>query len=111
MNEKSGLDYLMDVIAKLLNPAMSESASVFIGDVITKLLVKGGNYIRPIIPALLQAVAVRLENAKMPSLIQTLVIVFAHLIQDDQQMATVINFLADLRINGKDGLLIFLTAW
>ncbi|KAJ3299143.1 hypothetical protein HK104_009937 [Borealophlyctis nickersoniae] len=103
------MDYVIQFVAKLLHPSQSESASVFVGGLITQLIKSGSNELLPVLPDLLRAVTERLESAKLSLFIQTLVMVFAHLIQT--QMETVINFLTGITINGKDGLSILLNAW
>lgn len=67
---KTGLELLLQFIAKLLDPSQSESAALFVGDLISKLIKKGGDLISPILPELLNAVTIRLVDAKLPSFIQ-----------------------------------------
>ncbi|KAL2916357.1 hypothetical protein HK105_204113 [Polyrhizophydium stewartii] len=131
----SGIEYTMRFIAKLLDPAQSESAAVFVGELVTKLIQKArlracfctsilspadttnridmwpqsGDALLPVLPELLHAVVRRLESARMPTFVQTLVIVFAHLIQ--AQTETVVQFLCECTVNGKDGLSILVNAW
>lgn len=106
---KTGLDLVIQFVAKLLHPNQSESASLFVGELITKLITKGGDVLQPVLPDLLRAVAERLESAKTSTFIQSLVIVFAQLLQT--HMDTVIEFLSGLTIHGKNGLSIFVNAW
>ncbi|KAG0046042.1 hypothetical protein BGZ83_008754 [Gryganskiella cystojenkinii] len=93
---KSGLELLLQFIARLLDPTQSESAALFVGDLISKLIKKGGDLISPILPELLNAVAVRLADAKLPSFIQ---------------YEIVINFLSGLTIHGRSGLEVVLSSW
>ncbi|KAI8909039.1 armadillo-type protein [Gorgonomyces haynaldii] len=104
-----GLDLIIRCIAKLLQPEQSESSSIFVGDLVTKLIQKAGADLTPVLSELLLAVLKRLESAKMPSFIQTLVLIFCHLIHS--QLATVLDFLSLNQVNGKSGLEIFLKAW
>ncbi|KAG0068374.1 hypothetical protein BGZ89_004825 [Linnemannia elongata] len=106
---KTGLDLLIQFIAKLLDPSQTESAALFVGDLVSKLITKGDNLVTPILPDLLRAVTIRLADAKLPSFIQPLVMVFAHLCLNQHE--TVINFLDTVDVRGQNGLQIVLTAW
>ncbi|KAI7903140.1 armadillo-type protein [Cokeromyces recurvatus] len=106
---KSGLDYIILFIAKLLEPTGSDSDAIFVGDLIVTLIQKVGNGIAPVLPNLLTAVLGRLMNTDYQPFIQSLVMVFAHLIISQQD--TVFQFLCDAQINGKNGLEILMTTW
>lgn len=69
---KTGLDLLIQFIAKLLDPSQTESAALFVGDLVSKLITKGDNLVTPILPDLLRAVTIRLADAKLPSFIQVM---------------------------------------
>ncbi|CAG8628530.1 5148_t:CDS:10, partial [Ambispora leptoticha] len=66
----TGLDYIIELIAKLLQPSESESAALFLGELIIKLIQKAGDLILAVLPDLLKAVATRLETAQTPTFIQ-----------------------------------------
>ncbi|KAG0276851.1 hypothetical protein BGZ95_006953 [Linnemannia exigua] len=106
---KTGLDLLIQFIAKLLDPSQTESAALFVGDLVAKLIKKGDNLVAPILPDLLRAVTIRLSDAKLPSFIQPMVMVFAQLCLNQHE--TVINFLDTVDVRGQNGLQIVLTAW
>ncbi|KAJ3324796.1 Importin 9 [Boothiomyces sp. JEL0866] len=106
---RNGLEYLLEFIGKMLGPNESESSALFIGNLIVKLIQKGGDLIVPYIPTILAAVIHRLEQAKIPAFIETLVLIFCHLIQTRAE--TVIEFLASLSINSCSGLEIFVRHW
>ncbi|KAF9211537.1 hypothetical protein BGZ59_007935 [Podila verticillata] len=106
---KSGMDLIIQFIAQLLDPSQTESASLFVGDLISALIKKGGDLINSILPELLNAVTVRLTDAKLPSFIQPLIMVFAQLCLNQHEV--VINFLSGVTINGRNGLDIVLTSW
>ncbi|RUS35306.1 armadillo-type protein [Jimgerdemannia flammicorona] len=134
---KSGLDYIVQFVAKLLQPAQTESAALFVGDVLVKLIQKTGNNLAPVLPELLNAVVFRLATAESPTFIQvgmrsiiwglglirfwyglqlnptlslqSLVLVFAHLILAQQE--TVIEFLSNVNIEGHSGLQVVMNAW
>ncbi|KAI8336598.1 armadillo-type protein [Chlamydoabsidia padenii] len=106
---KSGLDYIIHFVAKLLEPTGTESEALFVGDLIVTMIQKIGNNIAPALPDLLNAVLVRLESTSYQPFIQSLVLVFAQLINSQQD--TVLGFLSNTTINGKNGLEILMTHW
>jgi len=69
-NGKTGLDYIIQFIARLLQPAEEEGAALFVGTLIVKLIQKAGDKIVPVLGELLQAVAMKLESAKTATFIQ-----------------------------------------
>ncbi|KAG0092221.1 hypothetical protein BGZ93_003846 [Podila epicladia] len=108
-SSKTGMDLIIQFIAQLLDPSQTESASLFVGDLISALIKKGGDLINSILPELLNAVTVRLADAKLPSFIQPLIMVFAQLCLNQHEV--VINFLSGVTINDRNGLDIVLTSW
>ncbi|KAF9103924.1 hypothetical protein BGX29_002731 [Mortierella sp. GBA35] len=106
---KTGLDLLIQFIAKLLDPSQTESSALFVGDLVSKLIKKGDNLVASILPQLLTAVTIRLADAKLASFIQPLVMVFAQLCLNQHE--TIINFLSGVDVRGQNGLHIVLTAW
>jgi hypothetical protein len=106
---KNGVVLIVEFIAKMLDPSQSDNASIFLGDLINKLILKGGNDIAQILPDLLTAITRRVAISKNTIFIQSMICVFAQLIQS--QMETVISFLSQLNIEGKSGLDIILGAW
>ncbi|CAG8679488.1 17254_t:CDS:10, partial [Dentiscutata erythropus] len=105
---KTGLDYVIQFIAKSLQPTESESATFF-GDLVVKLIEKAGNRLLPVLPELLRAVIAKLESARTATFIQSLLMIFAYLTLN--QKSTVINFMSESVINGKNGLDILLNTW
>ncbi|KAL3895547.1 MAG: hypothetical protein SGCHY_004636 [Lobulomycetales sp.] len=98
-SSKSGLDYIIQLVAKMLEPSMAENGAIFIGELITKLITCSGGALTPVLPDLLKAVALRLDTAKNASFIQTLVLVFAQLVAREQYpLDTIISFLAHLEL-------------
>ncbi|KAF9426444.1 hypothetical protein BGZ94_006510 [Podila epigama] len=106
---KTGLDILIQFIAKLLDPSQTESAALYVGDMISKLVTKGGDLVTAILPDLLNAVTLRLADAQLASFIQPLVMVFAQLCLNQHEI--VVNFLSGITINGRSGLDIVLSSW
>ncbi|KAI8076801.1 armadillo-type protein [Halteromyces radiatus] len=106
---KSGLDYVIHFVAKLLEPTGTESEALFVGDLIVTMIQKTGSSIAPVLPDLLNAVLVRLESTSYQPFIQSLVLIFAQLINSQQD--SVFEFLSTTTINGKSGLDILMTHW
>ncbi|KAI7871897.1 armadillo-type protein [Spinellus fusiger] len=106
---KSGLDYIIHFVAKLLDPSNTESEALFVGDLIVTLFQKAGSNIASVLPDLLNAVLVRLETTTYQPFIQSLVLVFAHLMISQQD--TVLQFLKGTTIHGKSGLNILMPTW
>jgi hypothetical protein len=109
IENRSGLEYLLEFVGKMLAPSESESSAIFIGSLITKLIQKGGDQLVPFLPQLLTAVIHRLDTAKMPAFVETLVLIFCHLIEPQSQ--TVISFLSEIKLQGYTGLELFLRSF
>lgn len=105
----NGLDYIVKFIAKLLDPLLPESSSIFVGDLIVQLVRKANNHMLPVLPQLLTAIVHRLTSAKIPSFIQSLITVFAYYIHND--LDTVLSFLSSLQIGNQDGLTLVMNIW
>ena len=110
---KTGLDYVIQFVAKLLDPIAEESGAIFIGGLITKLITCSGDALTDVLPELLKAVALRLDNAKNASFIQTLVMVFAQLfVRETYPMDMIVSFLAGLECKGgRNGLEMLVSVW
>jgi len=54
----------------MLEPSQSDNASIFLGDLINKLILKGGNDIAQILPDLLSAITSRVAISKNTIFIQ-----------------------------------------
>ncbi|KAI8992357.1 armadillo-type protein, partial [Pilobolus umbonatus] len=106
---KTGLDYIIQFIAKLLEPTGSDSDALFVGDLIVTLIKKADNSIAPVLPNLLTAVLGRLLHTDYQPFIQSLVMVFVHLIISQQE--TTLRFLCDMQIEGKSGIEILMKTW
>jgi hypothetical protein len=106
---KSGLEYLMEFISKMLNPSVSDSSALFLGDLIAKVVVRSGDLIAPILPNLLKAVTERLSVATSTTFIQSFVMIYAHLIQS--QLGATLDFLSSLNVQGRSGLDVVLSIW
>lgn len=80
-NGSSGVDATMQVAAKLLSPDVDESYAVGVGGLITQILLQLGSALpAETIQSILSAIGARLASAKLPSLVQSLCLVFARLV-------------------------------
>ncbi len=68
-NGRSGLDYVLTLVAKVLQ-GEDESAGLTIGDLIIHLLRRAGDAVLPVLPDLLQAMVNRMVTAKTASFVQ-----------------------------------------
>lgn len=77
----SGIDATMTISAKLLSPNVSDASAVCVGGLITQILLKLGSALpSATVQSILSAVCNRLAVAELPSLIQSLCMVFARLV-------------------------------
>ncbi|RHY13784.1 hypothetical protein DYB36_002521 [Aphanomyces astaci] len=94
----SGVDGVMQVVAKLLSPDVSDSGAMGVGGLVTQVLLR----LAPLLPVatvhqLLHAVSPRLASAQMPSLIQSLCTVYARLVHSFG-VATIVDALESLGV-------------
>ncbi|KAG5349551.1 hypothetical protein C0989_003209 [Termitomyces sp. Mn162] len=107
-NGRSGLDYTLTLIAKTLE-SPDEFGGLVIGDLIIHLLRTVGGSILPVLPQLLQAMIGRMTSAKTATFLQSLVIPFAFLINN--QRDTVLSLLEGMTVAGRSGLDILVQTW
>ncbi|KAH0591342.1 hypothetical protein H2248_001421 [Termitomyces sp. 'cryptogamus'] len=107
-NGRSGLDYTLTLIAKTLE-SPDEFGGLVIGDLIIHLLRTVGGSILPVLPQLLQAMIDRMTSAKTATFLQSLVIPFAFLINN--QRDTVLSLLEGMTVAGRSGLDILVQTW
>jgi len=105
---RSGLDYVLTLIAKMLE-SQDESGGLVIGDLIIHLLRRAGESVLPVLPQLLQAMVGRMVSAKTATFLQSLVIPFAFLINN--QRDTVLSLLESMTVHGRTGLDILVHTW
>lgn len=107
---KGGLEVILFIIDRLLSPAVEDNAAAEVGALAAELVEKaGGEQLGPYLPQLLRAVAVRLGTAAQAQFIQSLTLVFARLSLVNTQ--EVVDFLAQLDIEGQNGLQVVLAKW
>ncbi|KAJ7150409.1 armadillo-type protein [Mycena filopes] len=105
---RSGLDCVLALIAKSLEN-QDESGGLVIGDLIIHLLRRAGESVLPVLPQLLQAMIGRMTTAKTATFLQSLVIPFAFLINN--QRDTVLDLLESMNVQGRTGLDILIQTW
>ena len=111
----SGLDLLLRVVERVLDPARSESASLAVGELILHIVRRLGDSIAPVLPGLLRTLAMRTGTAKTPSFTQTLILPFAYVIAMGQ-VDTVVALLDGSEVQDLSGTLrpalhVVMNAW
>ncbi|KAE9349299.1 hypothetical protein PR003_g5956 [Phytophthora rubi] len=77
----NGIDTTLSVSAKLLSPAVSDASATCVGGLITQILLKlGPSLPTATVQSILSAVCARLAATELPSLVQSLCMVFARLV-------------------------------
>ncbi|KAF7303143.1 ARM repeat-containing protein [Mycena kentingensis (nom. inval.)] len=106
----SGLDSVLALIAKSLS-SEDESGGLVIGDLLIHLLRRAGDAVLPVLPQLLQAMISRMRTAKTATFLQSLIIPFAFLINN--QRDTVLDLLEGegMTVDGRSGLDILIQTW
>ncbi|CAI5744460.1 unnamed protein product [Peronospora destructor] len=78
---ENGIDTTLSVSAKLLSPAVSDASATCVGGLITQILLKlGPGLPTATVQSILSAVCARLAATELPSLVQSLCMVFARLV-------------------------------
>ncbi|KAM5457309.1 hypothetical protein MaudCBS49596_000504 [Microsporum audouinii] len=107
---KGAIETVLFIIDRLLGSAVDDNAASEVGELAAELVEKAGaEKLGPYLPQLLRAVAQRLATAEKAQLIQSLILVFARLSLVNTR--DVIDFLAQLDINGQSGLHVVLAKW
>ncbi|GFY70331.1 importin-9 [Trichonephila inaurata madagascariensis] len=88
----SGLDYIINVAQRLLDPKTPENASAFVGRLTSLLISKAGSIIGDKSELLLRAVLSKMQQVEALSVNQSLLMVFAHLV--NHQIEPVLDFLS-----------------
>ncbi|KAJ4470827.1 ARM repeat-containing protein [Lentinula aciculospora] len=105
---QSGLEHVLRLVARILQ-AEDESAGLTIGELIIHLLRRAGESVLPVLPELLHAMVTRMLNAKTATFVQSLVVPFAFLINN--QRDTVLALLEEMNIQGRTGLDVLIQTW
>lgn len=110
--ERNGAQMVMHVCMHLLDPRVGESCSAFVGRLVSISIGKAAAILGPDnVHLLLRSVLSKLQTAETLSVIQSLVMVFAHLIH--YEMQTVLDFLSSIPgpTGSKSALQFLLTLW
>ena len=67
---RTGIDYTLSLIARLLQPTQSESGGLLVGDLIIRLIKQGGDTLHPDLPALVNAMINRMPTTQTSSFVQ-----------------------------------------
>ncbi|XP_076333062.1 importin 9 [Tachypleus tridentatus] len=106
----NGLYYTLQVAQHLLDPKTPESSAAFVGRLVSSLIAKAGTSLADKTELLLRAVLSKMQQTETLSVIQSLIMVFAHLIH--HQMNAVLEFLCGVPgPTGKSALEFVLTEW
>jgi importin-9 len=107
---KGGLEVVLIIIDRLLNPAVDDNGAAEVGGLAAEVVEKAGSEkLGPYLMQLLRAVAARLATAEQAQFIQSLILVFARLSLVSAQ--EVVTFLADVQIGDQSGLEVVMRKW
>ncbi|XP_070158231.1 importin-9 isoform X2 [Polyergus mexicanus] len=107
---QTGLQYILEIIAQLLNPQSSEFTATFVGRLVTTLIKNVGNNLGENLDLLLKAVLSKMQSAETLIVMQSLLMIYAHLI--NTQFDAVLNFLSTVPgPTGQSALAFVLTEW
>uniref|UniRef100_A0A8C4QTR3 Importin-7/11-like TPR repeats domain-containing protein n=1 Tax=Eptatretus burgeri TaxID=7764 RepID=A0A8C4QTR3_EPTBU len=91
---RGGLWYVLGVVDRLLDPRSSEFAAAFAGRLVSGLIARLGSQLGDSLDLMLRAVLSKMQQAETLSVMQSLIMVFAHLVHS--QMDAVLEFLCNL---------------
>ncbi|OQO05720.1 hypothetical protein B0A48_09813 [Cryoendolithus antarcticus] len=107
---KGGLEVVLIIIDRLLNPAVEDNGASEVGGLAAELVEKAGSEkLGPYLMQLLRAVAARLGTATQAQFIQSLILVFARLSLISAH--EVVSFLADQQLGDQSGLQVVMSKW
>ncbi|KAL6255029.1 hypothetical protein P5V15_013362 [Pogonomyrmex californicus] len=107
---QTGLQYILQIIAQLLNPQSSEFTATFVGRLVTTLIRNVGDSLGENLDLLLKAVLSKMQSAETLIVMQSLLMIYAHLI--NTQFDAVLNFLSTVPgPTGQSALAFVLSEW
>ncbi|XP_012280793.1 importin-9 [Orussus abietinus] len=89
---RTGMQYILQIVAQLLNPQSSEFTACFVGRLVTTLIRKAGSSLGENLDLLLKAVLSKMQGAGTLTVMQSLLMVYAHLV--NTEFDAVLNFLS-----------------
>ena len=99
-------DLLLKVIKKYFDPTLLESSILFLGNVISQFFY---NLEDKIIPDLLESIVKRIYKAKMPSIVQSLILVYSRFLV--KFPIDTLNFLIKIQVENRVGLKVLIDKW
>uniref|UniRef100_A0A672H6L8 Importin N-terminal domain-containing protein n=1 Tax=Salarias fasciatus TaxID=181472 RepID=A0A672H6L8_SALFA len=106
----SGLWYVMQVVNQLLDPRTSEFTAAFVGRLVSTLISRAGTELGDQLDQILRAILSKMQQAETLSVMQSLIMVFAHLVHS--QLDPLLEFLCSLPgPTGKPALEFVMTEW
>ncbi|KYN23174.1 Importin-9, partial [Trachymyrmex cornetzi] len=107
---QTGLQYILQIIAQLLNPQSSEFTATFVGRLVTTLIRNVGDSLGENLDLLLKAVLSKMQSAETLIVMQSLLMIYAYLI--NTQFNAVLNFLSTVPgPTGQSALAFVLSEW
>ncbi|XP_043252941.1 importin-9 isoform X1 [Colletes gigas] len=107
---QTGLQYILQIVAQLLNPQSSEFTATFVGRLVTTLIRRAGNTLGENLDLLLKAVLSKMQRAETLTVVQSLLMIYAHLINTEFDAA--LNFLSTVPgPTGQSALAFVLAEW
>ncbi|XP_024900549.1 importin-9 [Pteropus alecto] len=105
-----GLWYVMRVVSQLLDPRTSEFTAAFVGRLVSTLISKAGRELGENLDQILRAILSKMQQAETLSVMQSLIMVFAHLVHT--QLEPLLEFLCSLPgPTGKPALEFVMAEW
>lgn len=106
----NGLWYVMQVVNQLLDPRTSEFTAAFVGRLVSTLISRAGTELGEQLDQILRAILSKMQQAETQSVMQSLIMVFAHLVHS--QLDPLLEFLCSLPgPTGKPALEFVMTEW
>ncbi|KAM6977557.1 importin-9 [Aplochiton taeniatus] len=106
----SGLWYVMQVVSQLLDPRTSEFTAAFVGRLVSTLITRAGTELGDQLDQILRAILSKMQQAETLSVMQSLIMVFAHLVHS--QLEPLLEFLCSLPgPTGKPALEFVMSEW
>ncbi|XP_053562447.1 importin-9 [Bombina bombina] len=106
----SGLWYVMQVVSQLLDPRTSEFTAAYVGRLVSTLISRAGRELGENLDQILRAILSKMQQAETLSVMQSLIMVFAHLAHS--QLEPLFEFLCSLPgPTGKPALEFVMSEW
>ncbi|KAG7472163.1 hypothetical protein MATL_G00105990 [Megalops atlanticus] len=107
---RGGLWYVMQVVSQLLDPRTSEFTAACVGRLVSTLISRAGSQLGETLDQILRAVLSKMQQAETVSVMQSLIMVFAHLVHS--QLEPLLEFLCSLPgPTGKPALEFVMAEW